>query len=198
MVPVEDYPAGYPRFSALLASHDSFQIYRRFNNLRSRLLLLKQDRLALLEKKLEKIDCDEVTQGHPLYLGSNRRDANNERASVLKDIENTLAEYGEPIPLTFSLHVLTVIDELIERNCRMLGREAALPREVANLTNWVNGTGCIARAETAYLACGKDLARVTTAEDVPLFWLEIIAGNVLVLFRKCFFRVRQLTVTNAD
>ncbi|KAN0070454.1 hypothetical protein V8E54_011323 [Elaphomyces granulatus] len=49
----------YPRFSALMAAHDSFQALRRFSNLRTRLLLLSQDRAAQLEKKLDKIDRDE-------------------------------------------------------------------------------------------------------------------------------------------
>ena len=38
---VEDYLPGYPRFAALVASHDSFHLCRRFSNLWARLLLLK-------------------------------------------------------------------------------------------------------------------------------------------------------------
>ncbi|KAJ0130257.1 hypothetical protein HZ326_16466 [Fusarium oxysporum f. sp. albedinis] len=70
----EALPPGYPRFAALLASHRSFLLCRRFSTLRTRLLLLKQDRLAILEKQL-------------------RRDANRERHAVISKIDGALADY---------------------------------------------------------------------------------------------------------
>jgi hypothetical protein len=88
---VEDYRLGYPRFSALVAAHDSFQICRRFSNLRTRLLLLKQDKLSILEKQLEDIDANERA---PLFLGSSRDDRNEERSSTILEIDNALADYG--------------------------------------------------------------------------------------------------------
>lgn len=88
---VEDYPKGYPRFSALMAAHDSFQVIRRFSNLRTRLLLLSQDRVAQLEKKLDKIDRDESS---PLFLGCSRRDKNEERQCVLSGLRDALKTYG--------------------------------------------------------------------------------------------------------
>ena len=88
---VEDYRTGYPRFSALVAAHSSFQICRRFSNLRTRLLLLKQDKLSILEQQLEKIDRNEHS---PLFLGSSRDDRNEERSSKLSEIDKALADYG--------------------------------------------------------------------------------------------------------
>jgi hypothetical protein len=88
---VEDYRPGYPRFSALVAAHTSFQICRRFSTLRARLLLLKQDKLSRLEQQLEKIDTDERA---PLFLGSSRDDTNEERSSTLSEIDRALADYG--------------------------------------------------------------------------------------------------------
>ena len=89
--PVEDYPSGYPRFSALLAAHGSFHLGRRFSHLRARLLLLKQDRLSLLEKQLVEIDEKETTL---LHLGCCRSDDNSNRRSVLSEIDCALADYG--------------------------------------------------------------------------------------------------------
>ncbi|EYB34256.1 hypothetical protein FG05_35209 [Fusarium graminearum] len=43
---MEDYPKGYPRFSALMAGHETFHILRRFSNVRMRLLLIAQDKHA--------------------------------------------------------------------------------------------------------------------------------------------------------
>ena len=58
-----------------------------------RLLLLKQDRLSQLEKRLEKVDREEVAL---LSLGSSRDDNNPERISVLAEIDAALADYGTP------------------------------------------------------------------------------------------------------
>ncbi|KAM7190144.1 hypothetical protein V8F33_009621 [Rhypophila sp. PSN 637] len=64
---IEDYPQGYPRYSALVASDEAFYIFRGFSHLRSRLLLLKQDRLVVLEKLLRELDDAETV---PLFLGA--------------------------------------------------------------------------------------------------------------------------------
>jgi len=89
---VEDYRPGYPRYTALLAAYDPYTICRRFSKLRARLLLLKQDRLSLLEERLEKVDREERS---PLFLGKSRCDGNLERISLLSEIESQLAEYGK-------------------------------------------------------------------------------------------------------
>lgn len=89
---VEDYRPGYPRFTALLSAHEPYFLCRRFSKLRARLLLLKQDRLSMLEQRLERVDHEEIS---PLFLGRSRGDGNMERISVLSDIESRLADYGK-------------------------------------------------------------------------------------------------------
>ncbi|KAK4170902.1 hypothetical protein QBC36DRAFT_250540 [Triangularia setosa] len=165
LMQIEDYPPGYPRFSALIASHVSFHVCRRFSNLRARLLLLKQDRLSLLEKRLEKIDREEVAL---LSLGSSRDDTNRERISVLAEIDATLADY----------------DALIQRNHRVLNLEDASHRDVANLQNWVDGNGCIARQETAYLARAEDLLSVASPDDGATTWLGALVEGCRALYTK--------------
>lgn len=91
MLIVEDHPPGYPQFSALIGSHDQFQICRRFSDMRSRLLLLKQDRLAVLEAKLRTLDRNET---EPLFLGSCRANKNTERELILSEIDEALSDYG--------------------------------------------------------------------------------------------------------
>ena len=88
---VEDHVNGYPRFTALLSTYEPFFLCRRFNRLRARLLLLKQDRLTVLEQKLDQIDEQETSL---LFLDTNRRDANADRWSLLSEIESHLADYG--------------------------------------------------------------------------------------------------------
>ncbi|KAI1086078.1 caspase domain-containing protein [Rostrohypoxylon terebratum] len=173
---LEDYPSGYPRFSALIASHDSFHICRRFSNLRTRLLLIKQDKLSLLEKQLEKLDREEVT---PLSLGSSRRDTNKERSSVLSEIDKALVDY----------------DTLIERNRQILSLEAASSRDVVNLQNWVDGNGCIAREETMYLKQGEDLLSVASPNENAVIWLGSLIEKGWVYFHEHFGQHTRLDVS---
>jgi hypothetical protein len=88
---IEDFRPGYPRFSALLSAHPSFFVCRRFNRLRARVLLLKQDKLSLLEQQLDEIDEGEKCA---LFLGKSRCDSNADRTAILAEIEDSLADYG--------------------------------------------------------------------------------------------------------
>ncbi|CAG7555634.1 unnamed protein product [Fusarium equiseti] len=62
---IEDFRPGYPRYTSLISSHGPFFLFRRFSRLRARLLLLKQDKLAVLEKQLDDIDDAEA---FPIFL----------------------------------------------------------------------------------------------------------------------------------
>lgn len=99
---VEHYKSGYPRYTALLSAHSSWLICRRFDRLRARLLLMKQDRLSMLEKQLEQIDWEEVS---PLFLGMSRCDKNTDRLNTLSEIDVALDDYGKSG--TGSLHLIT-------------------------------------------------------------------------------------------
>ncbi|KAF2804513.1 uncharacterized protein BDZ99DRAFT_451574 [Mytilinidion resinicola] len=173
---IEDHPAGYPRFSALVASHDSFHLCRRFSNLRSRLLLLKQDRISSLEKQLQKVDHEETV---PLRLGSTRADDNSERKFILSQIDDALADY----------------DGLIVRNHQIFSFEAARPRAVASLQNWINGTGCIARHEATYLNYSNELLCVASMDDTVMMWLETLVECTFTRARQYFGKNRHLNIS---
>jgi hypothetical protein len=89
---------GYPRFSSLIGSHIAFTLFRSFSIVRARLLLAKQDKVAILEARLEEIDASEQ---RPLFLGSLRKDQNVERGIVLRELDMALQEYGTQ-PLGYS------------------------------------------------------------------------------------------------
>lgn len=88
---MEEYPRGYPRLAALQSSDPVFAMFRRFTTLHTRVLLLAQDELCSLEKKLQAIDAAERTQ---LYLSSREHDANTDRRSIISEIKLKLREYG--------------------------------------------------------------------------------------------------------
>ncbi|KAK4690873.1 hypothetical protein P7C71_g6014, partial [Lecanoromycetidae sp. Uapishka_2] len=166
-VPVEDYRPGYPQFSALVGSHDAFHVYRRFSSTRARLLLLKQDRVSALEQQLEQVDDEETS---PLFLGTARRDRNAARLQVLDDIDAALAEY----------------DTLVERSHRISSLESAKQRDIASLRNWIAGTACVAREETAYLSHPSDLINISSPKDHASDRLETLLEESLMRFWKGF------------
>ncbi|CCT68222.1 uncharacterized protein FFUJ_06993 [Fusarium fujikuroi IMI 58289] len=91
-ITIEDRRKGYPRFSALMAGHSSFQIYRHFLDLRTRLLLLTQDEIVELEEQLDHID---KTEKSPLFLASRRDDRNSDRSVVTTKLRSALSAYDE-------------------------------------------------------------------------------------------------------
>ncbi|KAK4209279.1 hypothetical protein QBC37DRAFT_450723 [Rhypophila decipiens] len=131
-----------------MAAHDSLLVTRRFSHLRTRLLLLEQDRVAELEEKLNKIDRDETRK---LFLGNRRRDKNEERLSVLEDLRGALKSY----------------DDLVERSFRMLLPQPAHPKDVENLQNWHEANGSIARSEIAFLERQDDLMSPLSLSSGP-------------------------------
>ncbi|KAF5703214.1 hypothetical protein FMUND_13090 [Fusarium mundagurra] len=81
-----------------LSPHKYFHIFRRFEHLRVRLLLAKQDKLSILEKRLNKIDREEPA---PVFLSSMKMNGSPERAAIISEIEDALQSYGTG----FSNHV---------------------------------------------------------------------------------------------
>ncbi|KAF3034659.1 hypothetical protein E8E12_001493 [Didymella heteroderae] len=167
---IEDkYRDGYPRFAALVGAHSPFFFSRRFNRLRARLLLLKQDKLSQLEEKLDKIDQNET---FPIFLGVSRLDANAERLSTLAAIEASLDDY----------------DKFVQSSRNMLSLDAAETRDIESLQHWVAGNGTVARKETEYLEHSRELARLAPLRDTALFRVEIWVEDVLI---RCYQGFRK-------
>ncbi|KAF4961384.1 hypothetical protein FSARC_10200 [Fusarium sarcochroum] len=175
---IENFRPGYPRFTALIAAHSPFFVFRRFSRLRARLLLLKQDRLSVLEQKLDQIDHSETA---PILLGKSRMDRNGERLSVLSEIECGLADY----------------DDFVEKTSRTLNFSAAEARDAQSLKNWLDGNGCLARDETAWLGHERDLFSLVPTVDnaVTRFenWIEDRAARPMGIS----LRIQMFTYTRA-
>ncbi|KAK0742067.1 hypothetical protein B0T21DRAFT_408912 [Apiosordaria backusii] len=178
---LDRHRSGYPRFAALLSTHASFQNFRRFTRVRMRLILLKQDEIALLEHKLDELDSAEKQK---IFLGCMRRDQNDERRRVLDGLQKALAEY----------------DELMDQ-----ARQAALmpqagKRELQNLRNWTAGTACISRKETDYLNVEEDIGALAGPVDTALtcceslvedctVWLDRLMGRFFPRFQQRRYKV---------
>ena len=105
-----------------MAADPSFFIVRRFSNLFSRNLLLKQDRLADLEAQLAQVDLKEDVQW---YLSSRRGDQNAERLKILHDLDEALREYGE---LLFCVCLNQL--NLVRKRCLVVSSYGRSPKAV--------------------------------------------------------------------
>lgn len=70
------------------------------------------------------------------------------------------------------------------RNHQIFNLQPANPKAVSNLQNWTEGTGCIARKETAYLNHKYDLLSAAAQDDTIIPWIE-------TLFEKCTVQMRS-------
>ncbi len=97
MTKVSGYNPGYGRVAAVESCDPNFLICRRFDWLRTRLLLNIQDDLQRLERDLEREDEHEFNHGQPIKLKSRRKDSkgpNRKRQSIFSEINEKLREYG--------------------------------------------------------------------------------------------------------
>lgn len=137
---VEDYFFEYPCFSTLIAAQNLFHFCRRFINFRACLFLLKQNRLSVLKKKLDKIDFEEKSV---LFFQNCRRDVNEKQKSIFIKIDAVLMNYEiyfysfQKSLLFFCKFILTqiIVNALIEKNHRMFKFEIVNSRDVLNLQN---------------------------------------------------------------
>ncbi|KPM45605.1 hypothetical protein AK830_g988 [Neonectria ditissima] len=173
---IEDLKPGYPRYTALISAYEPYFICRRFDKLRARVLLKKQDRLSVLEQKLDRVDNEEQS---PLFLGKSRCDGNHERIALLGEIDAALADY----------------DNFVDRTRRMLSSSNPESRNIESLQNWLNGNGCIARDERAYLA-QRDLVSLAADGDSALVQLEAWIEDRLIGFYSGFCRNKSHNVSN--
>ncbi|KAI1123527.1 hypothetical protein F5Y10DRAFT_51181 [Nemania abortiva] len=162
-IKIDDFKAGYPRYTALLSTNEPYFLCRRFDRLRARLILLKQDKLTLLERRLDEIDEKETSV---LFLGKSRCDRNPDRIAILSEIDSCLRDY----------------DKFVERNVRMFGYCRARRRDRESLQNWLSGTGCVARDETTYLTHHHELVSLAPAGDAAVSQLEVWVEHKLCDF----------------
>ena len=86
---------GYQGYSKFLATDNDFLIFRRFGVLNTRVLLLLQDEISVLEQELEDLDS---THSQPsaadIHNGSFRQESLPQRRTLLLDIHKKIREYS--------------------------------------------------------------------------------------------------------
>jgi hypothetical protein len=76
----------------------------------------------------------------------------------------------------------------------MLKFNAAKPRDILSLQNWVNGSACLAREETAYLTRGDDLFCSASPNESCIKATEDWLEDNIIHFYKGFRKVSTLIV----
>ena len=74
-------------------------------------------------------------------------------------------------------------DKYLERLDHIFSLKAARPRDVTNLCNWLEYTGCVARDETEFLTTGKDLMSPIRAEDGALTPFQEVIEDIVINIR---------------
>jgi hypothetical protein len=73
----------------------------------------------------------------------------------------------------------------------MMNFGPAQRRDVESLQNWLDGTGCLAREETAYLTHNRELVSLAPAGDNAILQLEAWVEDKLIRFYRGFRKVRE-------
>jgi hypothetical protein len=86
---------GYQGYTKFLASETDFLVFLRFGGISARTLLRLQDRVVVLQEKLEKLDRQlKRRETEDIHNGSFRQD-NEDREKVLNEIQIALSEYSK-------------------------------------------------------------------------------------------------------
>lgn len=73
----------------------------------------------------------------------------------------------------------------------MLSLGVAHGREVESLQNWLDGNGCLARDETAYLTHHRELVSLAPISDNATLQFESWVEDKLIRFSRAFRKVRK-------
>ena len=96
MITVDEFPKGYPKLAAIVASDNNFLMLKKYSWLRTRILLNIQDELLELQDNLSSYDSFDE-QNERTRLISRRKDEGYDttRKDLLRQIAPKLQEYGK-------------------------------------------------------------------------------------------------------
>ena len=142
----------------------------------------------MLEERLFEVDLNET---RPLFLGCSRRDQNQERATILRELDTALEDLGMSSLIKSLVEkslANTLSDQFVARSCGVAKMPPACSRIVSSLQNWVYANGSLAREETDYLEHGDDLFGTINSDDGSIFllqqWIERLAFGIYKVFGK--------------
>ncbi|MCJ1378890.1 hypothetical protein MMC17_001989 [Xylographa soralifera] len=160
---VDKFPTGYPKLAAWIDSDPNYAEYRQYKYLRNRCLLYLQDKLAVLERRLSRLDEDDALEDS-LVLKSRERDDEQSlprRADLLAEVKNTIHEY----------------DELLFKTKEIMHWKKPTTRNRRSYANFINNEGLFAGMEGDFIRYSEDL--VALGGELEDSWLNGIVEDTL-------------------
>ncbi|KAI0387560.1 hypothetical protein F5Y04DRAFT_286665 [Hypomontagnella monticulosa] len=160
---IESFRKGYPRLSAFIDSDRNFVMFRCFGRLQARVLLHRQDELAEIESRLERIDQEEKTE---YFLSCNRQDPSVERRALFKEAENKLIEYNR----------------LLGSYYQNIERPVPSEPHIKSVSNWIDGTKPLVETESMFLDDWDDLRSPRSPADHS--GMDVFLGNLAAMLNR--------------
>ena len=88
---------GYRRYTEFLASDNDFLVFRRFNTVSTRVSLMLQHQVSILEAKLDLLDTQYSKRDAVDVNNGSFRDDEEDRLQVLEELRVKLLEYSKHI-----------------------------------------------------------------------------------------------------
>jgi hypothetical protein len=124
----------------------------------------------------------------PILKGSKFcRVSNSQCLNMVRQTRST--QCCEYIHLTTILIVTT--DGMIAQYRDTTSLSAASKREVQNLQNWIDGTGCLDRSESSYLQYSDDLVNLASSGDTSTAYTESAVEECVYWLETLLARVRE-------
>ncbi|KAI3325317.1 hypothetical protein HD806DRAFT_492635 [Xylariaceae sp. AK1471] len=163
---------GYRRYAQFLSSDDDLLIFRRFGALNARVGLMLQDKVTVLEQRLDKLDeAYSERNSDPINNGTLRDDM-DDRSLLMEEISDQLDRYNKFLIQQYNLR------EYVR----------APTRDVQSLRTWHKNhqNMAIDEEEHRYLTFDQDLIRLRRHDKTPFrHWIDnSLALRTLSIWKK--------------
>ena len=169
-------------------------VYRRFGYLQSRLLLEKQERLRVLEVKLDALDKQQTSDEEDEYTLCTLDidpDFKNSRDELMAKVEIAYNEYGLFSPILFTYHLLTFPADLLQKAHAMVAMGRPTSSEYRSVENYINNEMPLVEDELQSYYCKEDLVSLRPGREHA--WLDASIETTLRRLNCKFIEVSQIS-----
>ncbi|KAK8044179.1 hypothetical protein PG993_004203 [Apiospora rasikravindrae] len=177
---------GYKEFARYLSLTDEYFVLRRYDLLHCRILVTLQQRIAILEERLDELDEKLSRQTPDVHNGTVRNDQ-PERQLLVEEIARELKSYGNyALNMTIFQPTLLILNaaDMVLSYKELKSAPSAPKRNINNINTWLsNNYSPIEDAEVAFLKA-KDL--ITVARPRKSVLRQFFEEHILIPTRGLF------------
>ncbi|KAG4432374.1 hypothetical protein IFR05_012142 [Cadophora sp. M221] len=159
----EKAPMGFPRLSKYIATNDEYQVYRGFNSSHIRLLLKYEVEITELEKRLDKLDEEDIANPDMRYrLRHTKHEPHwdTERRELENELETKLMKY----------------DEILLKHAQVEGLARPSSRNHRSVFNWIWTNKPLDKGFDDFIFFANDMVTTKTCESN--YFEEFIEENI--------------------